>query len=358
MKRGSTHLGLVALLVLAACGSTSDEATGAVASAIIGGKATDASQNGVVLVMHYDALQSAGATGCSGALIAPNLVLTARHCVSVTDETSTCTAQGKAAFGGKVYADEDPTKLFVFGGVERPDFLSGAVHPSFGTQILTTGAMTICNEDIALIVLDRPVVGATTMPVRLAGGPAANEVVTLVGWGITETSESPKTRQQRAGVPIIALGPSTSGQLGPAEFATSEGTCAGDSGGPAISASGAVVGVVSRGVIVVADAGAGGPSCVGGTSTFTSTAAYADLLATAYAKAGQVPWAEGQPDPLLATADVYALGGGCAVGPTPKFAFPFGLVGLCAVAVVFLARRKCRIGSEGWNIHPEKNDPG
>ena len=352
-------------VVLAACVTSPPavETTDAVASAIVGGTASDASQNGVVLVLHYDALEGPGATGCSGALLAPNLVLTARHCVSVSDESSACTAEGKAAFGGKVYSDEDPTKLYVFGGLTRPNFLSGDVHPSLGTEILTTGAKTICNQDVALILLDRPVEGATIMPVRLEGGPTANEVVTLVGWGITETSESPEIRRQRTGISVTAVGPSTSEQLGPAEFSTTEGSCAGDSGGPAIAASGAVIGVVSRGVPLVTDAGSGGASCVGGSSTLTSTAAYADLLARGYARAGQAAWAEGQPSPLAVadagpSAPVYELGGGCAVGRARKSAFSFSGAAVCAVAVLFLARRKCRIGSEGWTDHLRKSDPG
>src|SRR5690349_8326418 len=42
---------------------------------------------------------------CTGTMVAPNLVLTARHCVSNTDRGSLCTPQGTAIQGAAIKKD-------------------------------------------------------------------------------------------------------------------------------------------------------------------------------------------------------------------------------------------------------------
>ncbi len=292
----------------AACSSSGggEEHTGTAAQAIVKGTISDDSQNATVLVMHYDALSKGGgaASGCTGSLLTPRLVLTARHCVSITDDTAACTSEGKPVGGGAVMSDHVPNKIYVFGGKDRPDFLSGNVNPSRGQEILTTGANKLCNDDIALVLLDKPVAGAKITPIRLDAPPQKGEIVTIVGFGIADDSPNPPTRRQRTGVEILEVGPAN--QLGPAEFRIGEGTCQGDSGGPAIAPSGAVLGALSRGGNGTPSVGA--DACIGGTNIFSSVAGHADFIRAGYEKAGQAPWLEGEPNPTLA-----AIGGACAV---------------------------------------------
>jgi hypothetical protein len=286
---------VLVLLALAAC-SQPTESVGSARSGIVKGTDSDDSQDAVVLVMHYDALAAGGgaASGCTGTMLAPTLLLTARHCVSITDDGAACDAQGNAITGGKVVSDHEPSKIYVFGGKARPDFLSGQFDPSRGQEILTTGSTTLCNNDIALVVLDKPVTGAAVAPIRLDAGVTKGEVFTAVGWGISDTEDNPPSRKQRTGIAVLDVGPQH--DLGPAEFRAGEGTCAGDSGGPALSDQGAVLGALSRGGNGTKDTGAA--SCLGGTNIFTSTAGHADFLRAGYARVNAPPWIEGEPRPM------------------------------------------------------------
>lgn len=320
MKAPRASFAIVAPLavVVSSCAlgePTAIERTSAVSSPIVNGIDSDASQDAIVLVMHYDAMKKGGgaASGCTGTLLTPLLVLTARHCVALTDSGAACDSEGRPVVGGAVDADHQPSAIYVFAGKDRPDFLAGTARPARGQEILTTGAETLCDNDIALVLLDRPIAGAKIAPLRLDAKPEKGEEVTVVGWGIADDDPNPATRRQRTDVTILDVGPAD--ELGPKEFRVGEGTCQGDSGGPAIAASGAVLGALSRGGNGAR--GKGADACLGGTNIFTQVAAHADFIRAGYEKAGQEPWLEGQPSPLLAVtgaacgADAECRSGAC-----------------------------------------------
>src|SRR5262249_26865815 len=142
-------------------------------------------------------------------------------------------------------------------------------------------------------------------PVRLGGATRKGELLTAVGWGYTETTAQPDARQKRAGIAVVEVGPSAAYGLAARELLTGEGICQGDSGGPLLAETGAVVAVASRGGNGLTPTPPDG--CLGAENIFTVVAGFGDFLRDGYARAGQEPWLEGGPNPLLAP-----LGGACA----------------------------------------------
>jgi hypothetical protein len=169
-------------------------------------------------------------------------------------------------------------------------------------------------------------------------------MVTVVGWGVSDKSSDPATRQQRTGVTVLTVGPASS--LGPAEFEVGESGCAGDSGGPALASSGAVLGVLSRGGNGSGAMPGDPANCIGGDNIFTKAASFKALLLSAYAKAGQDPWNEGDPDPTTLPPKpppAKTSGSGCAVAAgAPGSSRPSLLDALALLAAIIACARRRR----------------
>jgi MYXO-CTERM domain-containing protein len=317
----------IAAFALSACVPTSPSSGVAEEDEpIIGGMNSDATQNSVIRI---SVRSDGGVYECSGTLLAPNLVLTARHCVSATaDESVGCTSKGVGDAGGMVFGDFDPTTMTVgygntrgradggMGGM-RPTMMGDAGVRPHGMKIYHDDSTNLCNHDLALILLDTKIAGALISPIRLDDPPAVGETFTAIGWGVTSTTPNPTTRQERADVAITAVGPSNDfGGVAPNEFLIGEAICSGDSGGPALdSDSNAILGVVSRGGNGVNDPNNPSAGCIGARNIYTQVMPFSDLIMQAYTEAGATPWLEGTPNPNLgATGDACATGAACQSG--------------------------------------------
>ncbi len=187
-----------------------------------------------------------GAGICTGTLIAENLVLTARHCVSeISAQRIEC---GETDFEGKmdtssisVTTDYQLTQTASYYGVDE-------IH-------VTPGGDGVCGNDMALLVLDQnvPSSEATPRTPRLGSNVQEGTEYTAIGYGATGQYEDGEAgvRRKLEGRSVDEVGRETRyGHLlrSEEEFSGSGGTCQGDSGGGAFDSQGRVLGALSRGV--------------------------------------------------------------------------------------------------------------
>ena len=252
--------------------------------------AVESEQQGVVAVATALDDDPTHVTLCSGALVAPNLILTARHCVSrAITATPACDARGESHNGLHLAEDADPGTIAIYVGahvhVDRDPIRAHAI------RTLHPVGRVLCDADVAFLVIDHPLSDVTVLPLRLHGAVESGDRVLPIGFGGGAANEI-GNRVARLGSTILTVGPAansdTGAVLGPREFEVDEATCRGDSGGPAIDArTGEIVGVVSRGA-----------SCsASGNHVYTRVDAYAQLASAAFtaaAKAAQVNVAQNE----------------------------------------------------------------
>lgn len=212
------------------------------ASALVGGARDAAEADGA---QHVVLLVGSRGSSCTGTAIAPNLVLTAAHCV----------------LPGADY------KLVEFDAARRPTLRETAAierHPQFSLQSLLGHRAT---ADVAILKLAAPV-PATISPARLSAAPAPAKPggsYILTGYGVSVRGDGRSGGRLRA-ADLTATGKPGTLQLRLVDAKTkgeSAGlsACTGDSGAPVFVQSQrglAIVGVVSWSTGPKASAGCGG----------------------------------------------------------------------------------------------------
>jgi hypothetical protein len=318
-----------------ACGPVDPESElGTAQSAIYGGERDSSSNDAVVALRIGDTTTY---RLCTGALIAPNVVLTARHCTSIpATETIGCNAAGQSTNGNQFLADNAPGDIHVYAGVSP---LMTASPRANGKQVFRPTTSALCNSDIALVVLDKAIDGIAPLRVRLSGGVAVGEVIRSIGYGENDTNYTSGVRYIQDNVPVMAFGAGVMKNgtvLGSGELEIGRATCQGDSGGPGISAAtGAVVGVASRGVGCAQNYG----------HVYMRTAAMRDLFVQAFSVAGGEPLEEitdtPESTPPGTSGPVTMRRGGCSARIVPGLPFDDAVIGLgVALCALGVRRRK------------------
>lgn len=182
-----------------------------------------------------------GVSACTASLIAPNVLLTARHCISVgKTEDVVC---GRSPFSPPVAGSET-----VATNATQPSKKSTFYH---GADIrVPSDGSDLCGFDLALIILESPVPASQATPLvpRIDLPVVSGESYRAVGYGVDEGGQDNPGRMMRGNLEVACL-PSECPRIGVAatEFLGDTGVCSGDSGGPALDDEGKVIGVVSRG---------------------------------------------------------------------------------------------------------------
>ena len=307
--------------------ATPDEAApvGAASQAIQGGTADTADTFAV-------GIRIGNAGSCSGTLITPNLVVTARHCVDQSPASIDCST---AAFGGRLVNTSQfkvSTSANLYGN-------SAVLHSV--SQIITPPGNTLCGADIALLILSDVVDSSEATPAipgvqyPIDDSRYANHKFNAIGYGITSVSGNDAgTRRIRTSVRInctsssdifqtcddyiggaLPQGSSVSQFVTENDFIAGDATCEGDSGSGAydtttFASKPLTLGVLSRG-------SADGDTCI--LATYTRLDKWRDLVVQAAdtASAGWTKYPKPTPDWTVYVAPPNK-DGGTDSGPTSK----------------------------------------
>lgn len=281
-----SRLGVVlALTGLSGCGATSSDDLAVASNELMNGELSGPEEDGVVqlLSQHERELMR-----CTGALVAANLVLTAKHCVANHDPNGfDCDAEGNlvSQTGGTMGTVIAPHAVTIQVGATP----AVGAQDALGAQIFSLPTSTVCRNDIALVLLERELQAVPTFPIRLLRGATQGEPLVAIGYGLysPDGRGAVDIRHRKPNLRVEKVGRSPFNLEGdnvpPRSFQVNGGSlCMGDSGGPAIGESGAVVGVYSK--------SNGDCTSTDTLNWYTETAPYAEeLIRPAFRAAGAEP---------------------------------------------------------------------
>lgn len=275
------------------------------ADAIVNGAVSPAEQDAVVAIQYPDG------SGFTGVVVAPTLVLTARHAVVTFADSTTAVALNcvDPLQGAPVDHNLSVGDLSVHVGSKTP-----LQDPISVIRIFSGASLDLCESDVALLELGTAL-DVPPLPLRLERETMPGETGTLIGWGQSELDAgarrfiAPHGARRQVQLTIEAVGPgalklSKGAPLPVPEswFVTGPGACYGDSGAPFISQeTGAVIGIWST--LELQGTGTAPwtlESCLAGRPAYRRLAAdQYSWLKDAFRAAGQAPWYEGRARPAV-----------------------------------------------------------
>ena len=242
----------LAILTLCACGPepTGGELLvgepseiGEAQSAIMGGYVDDGDKHAVAIAH----LASGSFGSCSGTLIAPNVVLTAQHCVAPTSGGGYVQC-GQTTFGSMYPAAE----LYI---TTLTSLSFNAADYQRAKEIHVPAGPEFCGNDVAIIILDDPIYAdqAEWAVPRVDEQLTAGEQYYAIGHGNTGDGQqgqgSVPTRRRRDTLwtQCVGIECGIASGIASSEWLGETGICSGDSGGGSYDLFDRVHGVASRG---------------------------------------------------------------------------------------------------------------
>jgi V8-like Glu-specific endopeptidase len=233
MLRSLLLFGGLAAAALVGCSAPAeeDEAVGGESAIIEGARTNDDPRYAAVVAI---VRKSSGKTFCTGSLIAPDLVITANHCVNTAGE-ELGPAEIAIAFGGSPSAASRKVDVTGF------DRSSLSALPN---DTMTGG------QDATVLKLASPV---TDVPVLATGGLSTEDIgktFTAIGYGFSDAART-KIGIRRVGTTkLVAFKDDFETEVGVRD--ESARICQGDSGGPLLAERDGkltVVAILSRGAL-------------------------------------------------------------------------------------------------------------